>query len=284
MTAEVAAEAPKKLNSTMKRGLGMSKSSPVIAAACNLRQYRPQKKTQTASGPSFDLGEIDRLGGNGFWRQRLAEQKFAEDQIKEAERLREEKLKEEQRVRRLADRDARRRKQLEEEQKQRQLQKEKERLAKEAEEEQRRKKLEKERKLREEEERERLARMPKPCWACNGTGRCQKCVDSPIRGVIFTMFLVPNVMNEHKYAGMDFGRMMQGCENCGGTKHNLLGELKPGTGDCPVCNGYGKIWPDIARQPYKRKLGRRGSSDALMDAEGPYHTEGDGDNAMFREF
>ena len=44
---------------------------------------------------------------------------------------------------------------------------------------------------------------------------------------------------------MDHGRVNQGCDKCGGFSHNMLGDLKKGTGKCPPCQGLGKIWPVI---------------------------------------
>merc|ERR1712146_710720 len=118
-----------------------------------------------------------------------------------------------------------------------------------------------------EEERERLARLPKTCEACGSSGLCTKCDG---KGQLFAMFLVQNVKEEHKFAGLDFGRVLQGCDNCGGYRQNLVGELRKGTGLCPVCNGTGKIWPEIAKKPFKKKkresmaMEHMGSTDNLM--------------------
>lgn len=243
----------------------MSRSSPVIAAACNLREYNNQKKKpfETAkNGQLFNLGEIDRLGGNGIWRQRLAETKHEEDQKAEAERLQEEKAKEDRKIQRRKALEARRRQQLDEEQRQRTAEKERERVAQELAEDTRRKKQERERCRREEEEAERRARMPKPCEACSGTATCTKCDG---KGHNFSMFLVQSTQAHHVSAGTDFGRVHQGCDNCGGYRHNLVGELKKGTGYCPVCSGTGKIWPDIAKKPYRSKMKKMDSTASGAD-------------------
>lgn len=219
-----------------------------MAAAFSLRQYSMERKRiapeKTSSTPTLRMEEIDLLGGNGRWRQRKAETDFKQREIEEIERLRLQKIQEEARRKRKMELEAKRRRQLQEEENQRRAEREKEQREREEREEARRIQEEKERLQAEEEERERQARAPKTCETCAGSGRCVKCEG---KGHLFAMFLVPSGANAlwKKDQKMDFGRSVQGCDECGGYRQNLLGELRKGSGDCAACDGVGKITPKI---------------------------------------
>lgn len=187
-----------------------------------------------------EFGQIDLIGGNGRWRQRLAEQVFerarAEDED-EQQRLQELAAR---RMRRASERaEAQRKYQEEEDQKWRDEQerkrkereeKEEERLEMEA------KDLARKKKQREEWEK----RQPKPCQTCNATGICPVCNGV---GGMFSTFLVSQVSEQKSN---DYGRTMEGCTSCGGCKQGIRGDLHKGSGECAACGGKGKIWPEIA--------------------------------------
>eukprot|EP00440_Ansanella_granifera_P026542 gb/GFBE01028832.1/.p1 GENE.gb/GFBE01028832.1/~~gb/GFBE01028832.1/.p1 ORF type:complete len:274 (+),score=66.35 gb/GFBE01028832.1/:1-822(+) len=225
--------------------LGLSRSSPCLTAAYNLRQYSLDKKRilpeKTNSEPDFShLDRIDLIGGNGRWRQRRAEDEFARRQIVEEERLREQQEMEERRRQRKLALQAKRRRQQEEEERRRQEERERQRQEQLRIEEERRQAEERERLRREQEERDWLARQPKLCLVCNGSGKCPTCLGS---GQNFTVFLATGVGKRNTRG--DYGRHAQGCDACYGFKQNMLADLKKGTGKCAHCDGWGKIAPDI---------------------------------------
>lgn len=226
-----------------------------MAAAFSLRQYSLEKKRiapeKTASVPSFTLEEIDRLGGNGRWRQRRAEEDFKQKQIEEIERMRQQKTIEEAKLKRKKELEAKRRRQLEEEERQRRAEREKEQREREEREEEQRQHEERERIRKEEEEREWLARQPKTCTTCSGSGSCVTCEG---KGHMFAMFLV-HAVQKANVNNVDYGRVLQGCDDCGGYRHNVMGDLKKGSGRCAACDGVGKIAPKI-----DLRMGRRGMS------------------------
>lgn len=227
-----------------RKGMSMSKSSPSLAAAFSLRDFSQSKKKiaieRPNSTPDLAMEEIDRLGGNGRWRQRKAEDFFKKQAEEEIERQREQKLIEEKKLKRRKELEARRRRQQQEEEMKRQAELERERQEQEEREERRRKQEARERMIREQEHRDWLARQPRMCEACSGSGSCSCCGG---KGETFAVFLVTAVS---KGSGMDFGRTPQGCEECGGCRQNIVGGLQKGTGLCPCCNGKGKVWPDAA--------------------------------------
>merc|ERR1712039_361776 len=98
-----------------------------------------------------------------------------------------------------------------------------ERKKKQLEEERRQVLAERERLKREEAEREWLARQPKTCETCQGVGKCVTCQG---KGTIFSVFLVSKVDSATSIT--DFGRKEQGCDDCGGYRQNILGQLRPG--------------------------------------------------------
>lgn len=46
----------------------------------------------------------------------------------------------------------------------------------------------------------------------------------------------------------DHGKLPQGCEACGGLRHNVQGKLRLGSGLCAECGGKGKIWPVVSNR------------------------------------
>jgi translation initiation factor 4G len=191
------------------------------------------------------LTQIDLNGGNGKWRQIKAEEEFARKAEERKEQRRQEIIKEKEKQKRREELADRRKKHHEEEERRWQEEREQKHRAKLEEERIKREQEEKLRLEREAAEAERLRRMPRPCEVCEGTGKCQDCNG---KGYSFSIFLVPSVSGELPSLGgtnMDHGRVYQGCGNCGGYAHNMLGDLKKGSGQCPACNGTGKIWPVI---------------------------------------
>jgi len=215
-----------------------------LAASLSLREFSQRKRmhnTNSNSGPAISLEEIDRMGGNGRWRQRKAEQFFKEQEVEDIERAREQRLLEERRRKRRMELEARRRRQLQEEEAKREADKQREiqiQLEKEL---AHQRELEEARIKREKEEQEWLALQPKPCEACSGSGLCAACEG---KGRIFCMFLANHVAQN---ASKDFGRAPQGCEDCGGVKQNMVGKLQPGSGACAACGGSGLIYPKGSR-------------------------------------
>jgi len=249
--------------------VGLSRSTPSLAAAFNLRQFSPSRRRMLAERPSSapqldprDLEEVDLLGGNGRWRQKKAKDEFQRRAIEEEERRKRQKILEEEKQRRRAAQAERRRKQLEEERRQVKLEQERMRREKEEKEERKRQQEEKARLRMDEEERARLARQPRPCEACHGQGKCTTCLG---KGGVFAMFLAPTVKDE----GLaDFGRMMQGCEECGGCRQNIIGQLRLGTGKCLVCSGFGKIWPAASPKQRTRFNATGGGTTTDLSAVG----------------
>jgi len=251
------------------RGHWQSKSSPALAAAFNLRKYAVEVRhipgERPASAPAGmanqaepidpkTLTKIDLLGGNGKWRQIQAEAEFKRRKRAEEERRKLEKEREAEKKRRLAEQAERKRRHQEQEE-QRWLQEQKQKEAELAEQE--RLRLEKEEKARlqrELEEEERRRRMPKTCETCDGSTKCQDCMG---KGYIFSVFLVHKVAREDDVGqtNIEHGRKEQGCEKCGGYAHNQLGDLKKGTGLCPVCQGLGKVWPVLDEVASPKKPG-----------------------------
>lgn len=230
------------------RGAERSWSSPALAAAFSLRKYavstkhipgeRAPRAFQGDPMPELPMTQIDLIGGNGHWRQLKAEEEFKRRRQEEEEQRRQELQKAKQKKQRHVERDDKRKKFQEEEE--RRWQEEREQKARNALELERIKiqKEEKARIEREEAEEERRKRMPRTCETCDGTAKCQECMG---KGYIFSVFLVASKSEARQ--GMEHGRVYQGCQNCGGYCHNLAGALKKGTGECPGCQGLGKIWP-----------------------------------------
>mmetsp|Transcript_119273 Transcript_119273/g.210710 ORF Transcript_119273/g.210710 Transcript_119273/m.210710 type:complete len:278 (-) Transcript_119273:148-981(-) len=235
--------------------LGLSRSSPALAAAFNLRQYAEEHQHVPPSRPRstgkiIPIEKIDLLGGNGRWRQRKATEEFERRRLEELERMRLEKIRQEERRRKQAEIAERKRRHQIEEERRWQEEREQKRQDQLMREKAKREAEEKERLRREEEERERLRRLPKTCETCDGTGKCQVCMG---KGFYFSMYLV-NKVDEDTL--LDFGRQLQGCGNCGGYAQGITGEVKKGTGKCPACNGTGKIWPVIDGDPTPTNRGR----------------------------
>lgn len=233
-----------------------SRSSPALAAAFSLRDYAVDKKrTEVVVRPSDCIGkeipiaEIDLMGGNGKWRQVKAQEEFKRRRLEEEECKRQELVKEQHKKQRAAAAAERKRIHQQEEERRWQEEREQKRLAQEAREREKREKEEEKRAKREAELEERRRRMPKTCEVCDGSGKCQECEG---KGYTFCVFLVHKVHDESTRMvstalsnSMEHGRKFQGCKNCDGYSHNMLGALKKGSGECPACQGNGKIWPVI---------------------------------------
>mmetsp|Transcript_56615 Transcript_56615/g.132855 ORF Transcript_56615/g.132855 Transcript_56615/m.132855 type:complete len:370 (-) Transcript_56615:48-1157(-) len=215
-----------------------------LAPAFELRQYSSDRKRllsarrpQSARLHSLPLEYIDLLGGNGRWRQRKAMQEWERKQHEEEELRARRREEEAARRRRKVELAARKKKQAEEEERQRRQERERQRL--EAEEQERKRLEEEERKrlLKEQQEREWLARQPKTCDRCGGNGQCLNCGGS---GNVSTLYLVSRVTEESL---LQYGRPLQGCDECGGRMQGILGEVLKGSGLCYACGGSGKIAP-----------------------------------------
>jgi len=215
-----------------------------LAPAFELRQYSEDRKRllsarrpQSARLHSWPLEYIDLLGGNGRWRQRKAMQEWERKQHEEEELRARKREEEAARRRRKVELEARKKKQAEEEERQRRQERERQRF--EAEEQERKRLEEEERKrlLREQQEREWLARQPKLCDRCGGSGQCLTCGGS---GNVSALYLVSRVTDESL---LQYGRPLQGCDECGGRRQGILGELLRGSGLCYACAGSGKIAP-----------------------------------------
>lgn len=233
----------------MKR-TGLSRSSPALSAGFSLRQYSMDRKrlqpVKVASASSFTLEEIDRMGGNGAWRQKLAHEDFERKKIEEAERARLQKIADEEKRMRKEKLQAKRRKQMEEEEAQRRAEREKEQREREEREDAKRKQEEQERREREAAEKDWHARQPKTCKTCQGSGICQGCEG---KGHIFAMFLVPQ-----SSPGFEGGRVQQGCDACGGYRQNLYADMQKGSGKCAPCSGVGKIKPVVLEKGGTRRF------------------------------
>lgn len=224
-------------------GLGREPKSLSKTAACNLREYSMSRSRLKAekhpTSKSYTLERIDLAGGNGRWRQRQAKVEFAQRDIEEAELRRQAKMLEKERRRRKEEkqreREAREKEDLEKRKREREkalqetLEREKERLAAE----------EAEYVRQRQEQLEWQRRQPKMCEDCQGSGKCQACDGL---GYSFAMFLVPEISYCTK---LEHGKVMQGCAECGGLPHNIVGDLRLGTGKCIPCNGVGKITPVV---------------------------------------
>lgn len=223
-------------------------------AAFGLRQFSIDRKRipksldlRPGSAPALrfpepaPLGKIDLIGGNGRFRQKLAEKEWEMKKIEDIERRKQQKILDEERRRKQAEREARRRRIQEESERQRKEERERELIEKEEKERRRIELEEKERLDREEKERQWLARQPKICETCGGTGKCFACNGE---GAIFSTFLVTNVTGEAVHGG-GYGKVVQGCEECRGLKQGIRGELTKGTGSCERCGGWGKIKPNV---------------------------------------
>lgn len=279
-----AAELGRPRSLVVQRGSRQSSSSPALAAAFNLRKYAVKVKhiasDRPASAPAMGMGNkvapitpeqltrIDLIGGNGKWRQLLAEEEFKRRKAASEEKRRQELTKAKEKMRRDAETTERKRRhQAEEERRWREEaeQQERDRLEKER---IKQEQEDRERQRREFEEEERKKRMPKTCETCNGTAKCQDCGG---KGFLFHMYLVSNKGMDYDAGGteVEHGRKEQGCEKCGGCAHNLLGDIKMGTGECAVCQGLGKIWPvieDTAISPKSKGFSQAWQFDRSQDA------------------
>lgn len=210
------------------------------------------------------LEEIDQLGGNGRWRQRKADEFFRLKTIEDQERLERQRQQEERRRRHRQEGEARRRRQQQEEEEKQRAEEDRLRKEREYREESRRHEEEKQREVREQEHREWLARQPHTCDACGGTALCSHCEG---KGVVHALFLCNQVAKGGP--SMDFGRIPQGCEHCGGCRQNIQGEMQDGSGRCANCSGRGKVWPPAAFEHKAARLKFRAFTGGSMDGGSP---------------
>jgi hypothetical protein len=232
--------------------MNKSVSCPAItAASTNLRKYsldrkriadpdRVEKGFHRPKLPQINYEKVDLIGGNGRWRQRKAQEDFDRKEAEDVENRRQQEILEQERRRRQAAREEKRRRHAEEErlrfmqENERRLREQKER------DEARRREEEEERLRREKEHQDWLARQPTDCETCKGTGVCPACMG---KAFSYETFLVSKVTSN---TPMDYGRVKQGCPECGGCRQNILGELVKGSGRCATCGGNGKLWPAVA--------------------------------------
>lgn len=236
--------------------LGLARSCPNLCRGdpqFNLRLYsqdkkRQQKPDRPASQPHdpANMTKADLIGGNGRWRQRKAKVEFERRRLEEMEQLQQQQAKANEVRRKQEIKEQKRSKQLQDMRIEREAQKE--RLRKDAEEKRLReeKQAEKQSLRKEEEHREWLARQPYDCETCSKSGLCQSCEG---KGQLFSLFLVPAV---NQSGQKEFGRMPQGCEDCGGQRQNLQGKLRLGSGKCSTCGGHGMIWPIVETKNNRR--------------------------------
>jgi len=241
----------------LPRGMERSWSSPALAAAFGLRKYAVQMKhhpgervPRASAGDQLEIPieKIDLIGGNGHHRQMKAEEEFKRRRLEEEEQRRQDLLKAAAKKKKALDREDRRKKFQEEEERRWQEEREQKRRDAIEKEEQRLKEEEKARLAAEVKTEEKRKRMPRTCETCDGTCKCQECMG---KGYVFSIFLVSSKSDDQK--DMEHGRVYQGCDKCGGYSHNMLGELKKGTGQCAGCQGLGKIWPVIEDMPASPK-------------------------------
>jgi len=257
------------------RGSERSWSTPALAAAFSLRKYAVSvahipgdRPIRSFAGDPLELPieKIDLIGGNGKWRMLKAQEEFKRKEDEDRERRRQERIKAAEKTRRQVELADRRQKHQEEEERRWQEEREQKRRDQLERERVQREHQEKLRLEREEREEERRRRMPKTCETCDGSCKCQECMG---KGYVFSIFLCSRVTDDDRNLGgtsMDHGRKHQGCDKCGGYSHNMLGELKKGTGECANCNGLGKIWP--AQDPSWSQLEPVTSPKAKMQSHG----------------
>jgi len=253
LSSSVNVQKPRSL--ILPRGCERTWSTPALAGAFSLRKYAvltkhiPGDRAPRAFAgdpmPEEPMEQIDLIGGNGNWRQIKAIAQFKiKDEIAKEVKI-QERIKEQRKKERAAELADRRRKHQAEEEQRWQDEREQKRLNQIERERVQRENEEKVRQDREAAEEERRRRMPKTCETCDGSCKCQDCMGE---GYTCATFLVAKKSTDDVSLGstsMDHGRVYQGCEKCGGYCHNMLGDLKKGSGECAVCNGHGKIWPDL---------------------------------------
>jgi hypothetical protein len=190
---------------------------------------------------------MDLAGGNGRWRQRRAKEQWILDQAEAEKQRRERHIVEVEKQRRCEEREARRRRQQEEDQQRLRAIEERKQSERLAQEERERQEEEDRRLQAEQEQRDWLARQPKTCTTCMGSGKCTYCGG---KGFFFAMFLSPSVGSD---AMLDFGRAQQGCPECGGCAQNIRGDLVQGSGKCLDCDGVGMVTPNVVEMPVDRQ-------------------------------
>merc|ERR1719424_665940 len=171
------------------RGSDQSRSSPALAAAFSLRKYAveakhippPRPHTAPPGAATFgmsamakpirpeDLDRIDLLGGNGSWRQVLAEEEFERRRLADEETARQARTKVLEKKRKESEREAKLAAHARAEEKRFQADREQKRLNQLAAEQSQREAAESKRVQREFEMEERRRRMPKTCETCAGS-------------------------------------------------------------------------------------------------------------------
>jgi flagellar biosynthesis GTPase FlhF len=209
-----------------------------------LRQYSAGRRriaresSEATVGTFHPLGQLDLVGGNGRWRQKRAKEQRVLDQAEAEKQRHEDQVIEDEKRRRREDREARRRRQHEEDQQRQRMLEEKMRRERLAQDERERQEEEERHRQAAQERSEWLARQPKTCSTCMGSGKCTYCGGE---GFFFAMFLAPSVGKD----SMGFGRAPQGCPECGGCAQNIRGALVKGSGNCYACDGVGTVTPNV---------------------------------------
>ncbi|CAK0796498.1 unnamed protein product, partial [Prorocentrum cordatum] len=182
----------------------------------------------------------DLAGRNGRWRQRRAVDGLALLEAQKAADAEEDRRREQRREARRAEREewsqqCRETERVWMEAKMREHEAERDRRARQEAE------LERERQRAEAlESRRRFLRMPRPCSACAGTGKCQECRGA---GATTATYLSSTVSDDG--GGHFHGRTIHGCQACGGTRSaeavmsRLSSDCQSGSGRCTRCWGEG---------------------------------------------
>lgn len=230
------------------RGRGGGRNAP--AAHQQLRNLSQSRMTVKLRGddaraaPRALATELelhgDLEGRNGRWRQKRAAEDIALLEAQKATEAEEDRQREQRREERRAERKEWNQQCRETEREwieaqMREHQAERDRAARhEAE-------LERERQREEAlESKRRFLRMPRPCSACAGTGKCPECKGA---GAVTATYLSSRVSEDG--GGHFHGRDVRGCQACGGVRGaeaalpRLSGACQGGSGRCPQCCGEG---------------------------------------------
>lgn len=237
-----------------------TRSSPVLAAAFNLRQFTEKSGKGQLEPPRLYSDVLGDTEKHAATRKKVAEQQALwrqrEDDERGITRAREREAKLvtlQDRGKRKALRNQRLQAKEEEEAARWRAQRlEDERVRREEEESRIEEETERVRVKKKAEEAERKRRAPWECTNCKATGKCLECDG---KGYHIGLFLV-STLNHAKHP-LEFGNKHQGCETCGGLKPGIRGKAVMGDGICTVCHGHGMLWPNLAENSRRRQSNLR---------------------------